>query len=305
MAETKESVKKINKTIIDFVRYHPDNIMVWSDNGKLIIQLSNISVRDKGLRYASFIVNGTTLEDDFEIFGLPCKCTYASDSVLRFEGDSKAIVKSFENGEVTPDKITVEGVSEEIKLSIIKKFTTRIVNSKAFYREMVKVTKEEDPDDGSTVKIYVISNPQQQRSNDPDSDYVTWKVLGILKINAGTTWGDSGLREQVTALKGEDINPDVGSFGSFNVAVNDPNLGNVYEQSDNSFDGKTPQFYLDDSVQVGDTIDSRDYHDTGLWNSAYDYQTNVDDYQTFNNGITVGNVNLADTMIYDGSVITI
>lgn len=305
MAETKESVKKINKTIIDFVRYHPDNIMVWSDNGKLIIQLSNISVRDKGLRYASFIANGTTLEDDFEIFGLPCKCTYASDSVLRFEGDSKAIVKSFENGEVTPDKITVEGVSEEVKLSIIKKFTTRVVNSKAFYREMEKVTKEEDPDDGSTVKIYVIGNPQQQHSDDPLVDYVTWKVLGILKINAGTTWGDSGLREQVMALKGEDISSDVGSFGSFNVAVNDPNLGNVYEESDNSFDGKIPQFYLDDSVQVGDTIDSRDYHDTGLWNSAYDYQTNVDDYQTFNNGITIGDVNLADTMIYDGSVITV
>lgn len=304
MAETKASVKKINKTIIDFVRYHPDNIKVWSDNGKLIIQLSNISVRDKGLKYASFIANGTTLEDDFELFGLPCKCTYASDSVLRFEGVSKEIVKSFENGDITPDKITTEGISEETKLAIVRKFTTRIINSKAFYREMERVTKEEDPSDGSKIKIYVIGNPQQQHSNDPDSDYVTWKVLGILEINAGTTWGDPDLHEQVMAYKG-DISSDVGSFGSFNVAINDPELGNVYRDSDNAFDGKVPQFYLDDSVKVGDTIDSRDYHDEDLWNSAFDYQTNADSYQTFNGNIAVGDVKLADTMIYEGSVITI
>ena len=305
MAETATSVKKINKTIIDFVRYHPDNVRVWSDNGKLIIQLSNISVRDKGLRYASFIANGTTLEDDFEIFGLPCKCTYASDSVLRFEGNSKDIIKSFENGEVTSDKITIEGIPEEVKLSIIKKFTTRVVNSKAFYREMEKVTKEEDPNDGSTVKIYVIGNPQYQyQSTDSGSqEYVTWKVLGILEINAGTTWGDPDLYQQILAYKG-DINSDIGSFGSFNVAIDDTELGNVYKESDNTFDGKLPQFYLDDSVKVGDIIDSRDYHADGLW-SSFDYQTDDYDYQKFENSVTVGDVKLSDTMIYDGTVITI
>ena len=103
-------------------------------------------------------------------------------------------------------------------------------------------------------------------------------------------------------------------FGPFNISFGSEDDSNEYQNG--LFVGKTPRFRLPSSVQVGDTIDSRDYACYDIWNqfgTGEDYQTDVWTYQRFGdysertieNDNGNGTVEFGDSMVYDGTIITL
>ena len=85
-------VKKINAELALFSGKHPENIQMWKDGDNCIIQLSNVGVRDPFIYELADLVKNTNLEDGLELFGMPVKCSYASNSIVRFVGKSKEII---------------------------------------------------------------------------------------------------------------------------------------------------------------------------------------------------------------------
>ena len=60
-----------------------------------------------------------------------------------------------------------------------------------------------------------------------------------------------------------------------------------------------PEFTFDENVKVGDIIKSYEYHAPNLFDSGWNYQTDIDDYQH-----QTWNEETNDWIIMDGTIIT-
>lgn len=102
---------RIQNMIYDFIKKHQSNVKIWTDNGKMIIQLSNVGVRDKNFAYIANVFKYTELEERIYLFDLPCACVYATNTIIRFCGEKDQIVSElvneFRNNELVfpPDDI--------------------------------------------------------------------------------------------------------------------------------------------------------------------------------------------------------
>lgn len=343
------SSTKVNLFIKDFINKHPENVVIWKDGDKTTIQLSNIGIRDKNMKYASYIANNTLEEENFTLFGLPCKCVYASDNILRFEGKTADVVEAVtkpvditkipsymlrENNsgsgssgpQVNPPTVTDPSLSNKQLLSslpFVKPLVNRILTNKIIKKEIKRIDEDKK---NNTITVYVIGKPM---SHDGDGNpYVTWEVIDIIHIEAGTTWYDSDFVQKLYEIKeSAGIRPDLGSYGSFNVNLNSETMTSDYDDDDPEFEIITmepkityklaPEFKFDSSIKVGDIIDTRDYHSNDIWPSE-DYQTSLFDYQridavrhnipAFPRGAIPNDaevMKIGESMIPDGAVITI
>ena len=292
------SVDEINKAIEKFIGKHPENVTIWIDGKNVIFQLSNVGLRDKLFYRLVYLVENTTIEDKLTIFKMPAKCVYVSDQTARFVCTINELVEFVKSQDTSSPSVTPE----------LKKFTNRLVSSNAFKRAEVIVSNG-DSADSSKITVYVIGNPQNRYDN--NSNYVTWKVLDIINIDAGTTWEDESFRAKLNKIKeSSGIRSDEGEYGAFNIAFGSKENVNI---ENGALVGKLPEFVLDPSIKIGDIIDSRDYVDGDVWpSSGWNYQTNNDDYQKFRsfsgNTLSIDNVNcppLGKTLIPDGAIITI
>ena len=295
------SVDEINKAIEKFIGKHPENVISWIDGKNAIFQLSNVGLRDKLFYRLVYLVENTTIEDKLTIFKMPAKCVYVSDQTARFVCTINELVEFVKSQDTSSPLVTPE----------LKKFTNRLVTSNAFKRAELIVSNNNDADDSSKITVYIIGNPQNNYDNNSNGNYVTWKVLDIIDIDAGTTWEDELFRAKLNKIKeSSGISSDEGEYGTFNIAFRSKENVNV---ENGTVVGKLPEFVLDPSIKIGDTIDSRNYVDRDVWpSSGWDYQTNNDDYQKFrsfsDDTLSIDNVNcppLGKTLIPDGAIITI
>ena len=294
------SVDEINKAIEKFIGKHPENVISWIDGKNAIFQLSNVGLRDKLFYRLAYLVENTTIEDKLTIFKMPAKCVYVSDQTARFVCTINELVEFVKSQDTSSPSATPE----------LKKFTNRLVSSNAFKRAKLIVSNNNDADDSSKITVYIIGEPHNHSDND-NGNYVTWKVLDIINIDAGTTWEDESFRAKLNKIKeSSGIRSDEGEYGTFNIAFRSKENVNV---KNGALVGKLPEFVLDPSIKIGDTIDSRNYVDRDVWpDSGWDYQTNDDDYQKFrsfsDDTLSIDNVNcppLGKTLIPDGAIITI
>ena len=301
------SVDEINKAIEKFIGKHPENVFSWIDGKDAIIQISNISLRDKLFYRLAYLVENTKIEDKLTIFKMPVKCAYVSDQTARFVCTINELVEFIKSPDTTGPSATSE----------LKKFTNRLVTSNTFKRAETIISGG-DTDDSSKITVYIISDPQYNSAN-PGS-YVTWKVLDIINIDAGTTWEDEAFRERLRSLKkSSEIDYINGEYGSFNIAFgtrNPTDKNTIFENG--KLVGMLPGFTLDPSIKVGDIIDSRNYKDydngTDIWSNGWGYQTMVNEYQKYDefyddllyqpNG-GENDVPFGKTLIPDGAIITI
>ena len=291
------SVDEINTAIETFIGKHPENVSVWIDGKTATIQISNIGLRDQIFYRLAYLVENTTIEDKLTIFKMPAKCVYVSDQTARFVCTINELVEFVKSQDTSSPLATPE----------LKKFTNRLVSSNAFKRAELIISNGAD---SSKITVYIIGNPQNH-SKSGEYDYVTWKVLDIINIDAGTTWEDESFRAKLNKIKeSSGIRSDEGEYGAFNIAFRSKENVNV---ENGTLVGKLPEFVLDPSIKIGDIIDSRNYVDGDVWpSSGWNYQTNDDDYQKFrsfsNDTLSIDNVNcppLGKTLIPDGAIITI
>lgn len=289
------SVDEINKAIEKFIGKHPENVISWIDGKNAIFQLSNVGLRDKLFYRLAYLVENTTIEDKLTIFKMPAKCVYVSDQTARFVCTINELVEFVKSQDTSSSLATPE----------LKKFTNRLVSSNTFKRAELIVSNSGD---SSKITVYIIGNPQNHYDN---GNYVTWKVLDIIDIDAGTTWENEAFRERLNKIKGSSgISSNEGEYGTFNIAFKSKENVNI---ENSTLVGKLPEFVLDPSIKIGDTIDSRDYVDGDVWpSSGWNYQTNNDDYQKFNlfsdDTLSISDVEcppLGKTLIPDGAIITI
>ncbi len=292
------SVDKINSAIEKFIGKHPENVTIWIDGKNTIFQLSNVGLRDKLFYRLSYLTENTTIEDKLTIFNMPAKCVYVSDQTARFVCTVNELVEFIKSQDSKPSLGKPE----------LKKFTNRLATSNAFKRAKLIVSNGNDVDDSSKITVYIIGQPQ---NNSDDGDYVTWKVLDIIKIDAGTTWEDTSLRERLSKIKeSAGISSNDGEYGTFNIAFHSKENTNI---ENGRLVGKLPEFGLDPSIKIGDIINTRDYVDGDVWpDSGWNYQTYNEDYQKFRSfsdyAIAIDNVNcppFGKTLIPDGAIITI
>ena len=301
------SVDEINKAIEKFIGKHPENVISWIDGKNTIFQLSNVGLRDKLFYRLAYLVENTKIEDKLTIFKMPVKCTYISYQTARFVCTINELVEFVKSQDTSSPLATPE----------LKKFTNRLVTSNVFKRAETIISGG-DADDSSKITVYIISDPQYNSAN-PGS-YVTWKVLDIINIDAGTTWEDEAFRERLRSLKkSSEIDYINGEYGSFNIAFgtrNPTDKNTIFENG--KLVGMLPGFKLDPSIKVGDIIDSRNYKDydngTDIWSDGWGYQTTVYEYQKYNefyddllyqpNG-GENDVTFGKTLIPDGAIITI
>ena len=293
------SVDEINKAIEKFIGKHPENVISWIDGKNATFQLSNVGLRDKLFYRLAYLVENTTIEDKLTIFKMPAKCVYVSDQTARFVCKINELVEFVKSQDTSSPSATPE----------LKKFTNRLVSSNAFKRAELIVSNN-NADDSSKITVYIIGEPQNHSDSD-NGNYVTWKVLDIVDIDAGTTWEDESFRAKLNKIKeSSGISSDEGEYGTFNIAFRSKENVNV---KNGALVGKLPEFVLDPSIKIGDTIDSRNYVDRDVWpDSGWDYQTNDNDYQKFRSfsgdTLSIDNVNcppLGKTLIPDGAIITI
>ena len=301
------SVDEINKAIEKFIGKHPENVFSWIDGKNAIIQISNVGLRDKLFYRLAYLVENTKIEDKLTIFKMPVKCTYISDQTARFVCTINELVEFIKSPDTTGPSATAE----------LKKFTNRLVTSNTFKRAETIISGG-GADDSSKITVYIISDPRYNSAN--PGTYVTWKVLDIINIDAGTTWEDEAFRERLRSLKkSSEIDYINGEYGSFNIAFgtrNPTDKNTIFENG--KLVGMLPGFTLDPSIKVGDIIDSRNYKDydngTDIWSDGWGYQTMVDEYQKYDefyddllyqpNG-GENDVPFGKTLIPDGAIITI
>lgn len=296
------SVDEINKAIEKFIGKHPENVISWIDGKNVTFQLSNVGLRDKLFYRLAYLVENTTIEDKLTIFKMPAKCVYVSDQTARFVCTINELVKFVKSQDTSSPLATPE----------LKKFTNRLVTSNAFKRaELIISNGNVVEDDSSKITVYIIGNPQNNYDNNSNGNYVTWKVLDIIKIDAGITWEDTSFRERLSKIKeSAGISSGEGEYGTFNIAFNSKENVNI---ENGRLVGKLPEFGLDPSIKIGDIIDTRNYVDGDVWpDSGWNYQTNNDDYQKFNSfadyAIAIDSVNCPPyrrTLIPDGAIITV
>ena len=301
------SVDEINKAIEKFIGKHPENVFSWIDGKDAIIQISNVGLRDKLFYRLAYLVENTKIEDKLTIFKMPVKCAYVSDQTARFVCTINELVEFIKSPDTTGPSATSE----------LKKFTNRLVTSNTFKRAEIIISGG-DADDSSKITVYIISDPQYNSAN-PGS-YVTWKVLDIINIDAGTTWEDEAFRERLRSLKkSSGVDYINGEYGSFNIAFgtrNPTDKNTIFENG--KLVGMLPGFTLDPSIKVGDIIDSRNYKDydngTDIWSNGWGYQTMVNEYQKYDEFYDdllyqpdggENDVPFGKTLIPDGAIITI
>ena len=292
------SVEEINNAIEKFIGKHPENVSIWVDGKNTMIQISNVGIRDPLFYRLSYLVENTTIEDKLTIFKMPAKCVIANDRIARFVCTVHELVEYIESQDTA---------SEPLASPNIKKFTNRLSSSHAFKRAEEIVLNNED---SSKIKVYIIGKPEShyQDENQNNCAYVTWTVIDIMKIDAGTTWENEAFRNRLNELKVSlDISSNLGTYGSFNIAFRTNNENIKIENG--TLIGKLPEFVLSPSIKIGDTIDSRDYVDDDVWSDGYNYQRYIEDYQKFGD---FNNYSLASydkpfgkTLIPDGAIITI
>ena len=291
------SVDEINKAIEKFIGKHPENVFSWIDGKNAIIQISNVGLRDKLFYRLAYLVENTKIEDKLTIFKMPAKCVYVSDQTARFVCTINELVEFIKSPDTTGPSATAE----------LKKFTNRLSSSHAFKRAEEIVLNNED---SSKIKVYIIGKPEAHYQNEEGSPctYITWTVIDIMKIDAGTTWEDEAFRNRLNELKTSlDISSNLGTYGSFNIAfkANNENL----KTENGTLIGRLPEFVLNPSIKIGDIIDSRDYVDADIWGDGNNYQTSLEDYQkfdTFNNDtLDPYKEPFGKTLIPDGAIITI
>ena len=292
------SVEEINNAIEKFIGKHPENVSMWIDGKNTTIQISNVGIRDPLFYRLSYLVENTTIEDKLTIFKMPAKCVIANDRIARFVCTVHELVKYIESQDTA---------SEPLASPNIKKFTNRLSSSHAFKRAEEIVLNNED---SSKIKVYIIGKPEShyQDENQSPCSYVTWTVIDIIKIDAGTTWEDEAFRNRLDELKTSlDISSNSGTYGSFNIAfrANNENL----KTENGKLIGRLPEFVLSPSIKIGDIIDSRDYVDADIWGDGNNYQRYTEDYQkfdTFNNDtLDPYKEPFGKTLIPDGAIITI
>lgn len=297
------SVDEINKAIEKFIGKHPENVISLIDGKNAIFQLSNVGLRDKLFYRLAYLVENTTIEDKLTIFKMPAKCVYVSDQTARFVCTINELVEFVKSQDTSSPSATPE----------LKKFTNRLVSSNAFKRAEVIVSNGGDSADSSKITVYVIGQPQHRSD---DGDYVTWKVLDIIDIDAGTTWENEAFRERLNKIKGSSgISSSEGEYGTFNIAFNTRNPTNENTILKNGkLIGMLPEFIFDSTIKIGDTISTKNYKDSDVWNNGWSYQTNEEEYQKYssfwNNLLYQPNggendVPFGKTLIPDGAIITI
>ena len=317
-------IHAINLSIKEFISKHSEKVSIWTDEGYMYIQLSNIGIRDEYFKFISYIANYTTNETLFSLFNLPCTCVYASETVLRFRGKTSEMVETIvsrtkdNEGDVVNNEYIEIGPNEKISFNFDfervanAKIVNRILNSNRFNKAVEK-EEEKKASNSSKIKVYIISGPETKQEDGRDATWVEWTVTGILELEAGTTWNelanDPRLQDDRYILNSEGGN----RFGPFNIAFIDDYttdiVNNIY-QDDGTFVGKMPEFRLPASTKVGDKIDTRDYECDKIWNS-WGYQTDAFDYQLFNDKENYVNRNanheklFNESMVFDGTVITI
>ena len=299
------SVDEINKAIEKFIGKHPENVISWIDGKNAIFQLSNVGLRDKLFYRLSYLVENTIIEDKLTIFKMPAKCVYVSDQTARFVCTINELVEFVKSQDTSSPLATPE----------LKKFTNRLVSSTTFKRAELIVSNGGDSADSSKITVYIIGNPQNQYDDD-NGNYVTWKVLDIIDIDAGTTWEDEAFRERLNKIKGSSgISSSEGEYGAFNIAFNTRNPTNENTILKNGkLIGMLPEFIFNSSIKIGDTISTKNYKDNDVWNNGWSYQTNEEEYQKYNefyddllyqpNG-GENDVPFGKTLIPDGAIITI
>lgn len=290
------TVERCNKAIVDFIAKHSDCVTTHTDNGKISIQLNYAGIHDTDINYVSFIANNTLVEDEFELFGLPCKCVFASDTVIRFVGKTTEVVKAVKSGNLEiPSGITVpETVITKSIESIAKRIEISKVVQKAYEKEV------NGGSDASKITIYVLSNLNTVYVSGT-TQHVTYDVKAILKINAGTKWSDETLRE---SLKKYSVAGNTGrdmEYGVWNIVPYVSNNSHTVYQDDGSLIGITPSFILANNVKVGDTISSKDYVNYDIFHTGFGYQQSDYDYQR----VSDLSEEILNSMIMDGSVILI
>ena len=297
------SVDEINKAIEKFIGKHPENVISWIDGKNAIFQLSNVGLRDKLFYRLAYLVENTTIEDKLTIFKMPAKCVYVSDQTARFVCTINELVEFVKSQDTSSPLATPE----------LKKFTNRLVSSTTFKRAETIISNG-DTDDSSKITVYIIGNPQ---NHSDDGDYVTWKVLDIIDIDAGTTWENEAFRERLNKIKGSSgISSNEGEYGTFNIAFNTRNPTNENTILKNGkLIGMLPEFIFDSTIKIGDTISTKNYKDSDVWgDNGWTYQTNTHEYQKYNefyddllyqpNG-GENDVRFGKTLIPDGAIITI
>ena len=292
------SVDEINKAIEKFIGKHPENVTSWIDGKNAIFQLSNVGLRDKLFYRLVYLVENTTIENKLTIFKMPAKCVYVSDQTARFVCKVNELVEFVKSQNTSSPIVTPE----------LKKFTNRLVSSNAFKRAEVIVSNNNGADDSSKITVYIIGEPQNHSDN---GNYVTWKVLDIINIDAGTTWEDESFRAKLNKIKeSSGISSGEGEYGTFNIAFRSKENVNI---ENGKLVGKLPEFVLNSSIKIGDIIDSRDYVDGDVWpDSGWNYQTYNEDYQKFRSfsdyALSISDVNcppFGKTLIPDGAIITV
>lgn len=295
------SVDEINTAIETFIGKHPENVSVWIDGKTATIQISNIGLRDQIFYRLAYLVENTTIEDKLTVFKMPAKCVMANERIARFVCTLNELVTFVESQDTA---------SEPLASSNIKKFSNRLSTSHAFKRAEIIVNQVVN-DDSSKITVYIISEPSRHDNDEHEnrSPHVTWKVIGIMKIDAGTTWEDEEFRNRLNELKASSgLISNSGEYGAFNVYFDSFHSNKICDEHGKLI-GFNPEFVLDSSIKIGDTIDSRDYKDSDLWSNG-GYQTNENDYQKYSNFAGTQlygtpDVIFGKTLIPDGAVITI
>lgn len=295
------SVDEINNAIEKFIGKHPKNVSIWIDGKNTMIQISNVGIRDPLFYRLSYLVENTTIEDKLTIFKMPAKCVIANDRIARFICTVHELVEYIES----QDTASEPSVSPNIK-----KFTNRLSSSHAFKRAEEIVLNNED---SSKIKVYIIGKPESYYHLDEEGSscsYVTWTVIDIIKIDAGTTWEDEAFRNRLNELKTSlDIPSNSGTYGSFNIAFKTNNENLKIENG--KLIGRLPEFVLSSSIKIGDIIDSRNYVDADVWPDSYgdNYQRYAEEYQKydnfFNDTLDPYKEPFGKTLIPDGAIITI
>ena len=296
------SVDEINKAIEKFIGKHPENVFSWIDGKNAIFQLSNVGLHDKLFYRLAYLVENTKIEDKLTIFKMPAKCVYVSDQTARFVCTINELVEFVKSQDTSSPLATPE----------VKKFTNRLVTSNVFKRAETIISSG-DGVDSSKITVYIIGYPQ---NHSDDGSYVTWKVLDIIDIDAGTTWEDESFRERLNKIKeSSGISSSEGQYGTFNIAFNTRNPTNENTILKNGkLIGMLPEFIFDSSIKIGDTISTKNYRDSDVWDNGWSYQTYDEEYQKYNsfcddllyqpNG-GENDVPFGKTLIPDGVIITI
>ena len=104
------------------------------------------------------------------------------------------------------------------------------------------------------------------------------------------------------------LNSNSGEYGAFNIYFDSFHPNQIRDEHGKLI-GFNPEFVLDPSIKIGDTIDSRNYKDRDLWSNG-GYQKNENEYQKYSHfaGIQLyssPDIIFGKTLIPDGAVITI